>query len=548
MANRKQLEAAIVQAHADQDQAALDALMEEVNKQDGYVAPEKPSTLAEYGKSLVSAAARPIINAVTAVPNMAQDAGVYLRNKADQGMNAVAPDLMQKVYGANKKIIAATGNNAVVDALLPTEPRGDHELPSQDYQRAVDATFTPPATTAGKIGEFINSGIVGGRLPTPSGLKGAPAAYQTAKEAETAAKMHVLRQSQALGAAVPPTTVKPTFTNRILESFGGKVATAQQAASNNATNFTNPLARSAINAPDNAVLDKGTLDLLKDHAGLAYDSVRNAGRFTAPKSYMQKLDALEADATKALKSFPEIGKSLGIDDMTSALNMARGNAVGIKNARPILSADDTISAIKLLRQRSLDAYAGDKRTLGKTYKAIATAMEDAVEEGLAQKGQAGAKLLADFKASRTQIAKIFSIAESNNPVTGDVSAKALGTQMKGGAPLTGELAAAARFGIAFPREGRLLNESIGVNQLTPNMAAVGAANSGEKTGLLGFGIPVIGQYARDFMLSRTGQRILTSDKGTLGRALENPTTSPNTAYGLERILGELPKKKKDDEE
>lgn len=509
---------------------------------------EKKPTLAEYGRSLINAAARPTIEAINALPAFAQDVGVAARNATDKTANALAPDLMKKVYAVNQKIGEASGHNPLVESILPSGPDGNYELPSQMYQRAIDEKFAPPATTTGKVGEFINTLLVGGGLPGPKSLNGntLPDSVRTAQEAERAHKLAILRDSQKLGAVVPPATINPTYTNRMLESLGGKYATAQQAAVDNVTNFTNPLARESLKAPSNAVLDKGTLDVMRKYAETAYEDVRGAGVFTAPKSYIEKLDSLAADANKAARSFPEIGNQLGGEQLLKAITMAKGNAANIPGARPKLNADDTISAIRLLRGKAMDAYAQGEHAAGKTYKQIATAMESALEQGLIARGKDGAKYVADLRSSREQLAKIFTVLESSNPITGEVSAKTLGQKLIAGEPLTGGLLTAARFGAAYPKEGRLLHESVGVNQLTANMGLL-AANQGGNAGVAATGLPLLGAGIRKFLLSPVGQKILTRDRGSVGRSLSSPLVVPNSFYGTERLLGTLPKKKENNE-
>lgn len=95
--------------------------------------------------------ARAGINAVTALPLMAQDLGVAVRNVAeDASDNGLGTAVGHLIHG-------------------PGDYRYPYELPSHVVQQAIQPYLPAPTTTSGKISEFANTAILGGAA---SGIPG----------------------------------------------------------------------------------------------------------------------------------------------------------------------------------------------------------------------------------------------------------------------------------------------------------------------------------------------------------------------------------------
>lgn len=444
----------------------------------------KPKQMS-LGRAALNAVVRPIAKGVSALPGMAADFGVATRN-------------------------LLTGSN--------------YELPTSMFNRALDEKFAPPETMIGKIGEGINTVIAGAAIPAPtsSGFAQAPKDFQSASGAADALKLQLLKDAQAKGYSVPPATVNPTLTNRFLESIGGKHATAQQSSLNN-QEVTSRLAREAIDAPSNSVLDAGTIQTIRSNAGQAYEAVRNVlpqgAALKTTQQYADDLDKIAAASVGANKSFPGTG-SKEIEEAVKLVRVSR------------FHPGSAIDEIGILRDKASKAFAGGDSALGRSYRAIATALEDELERGVNKLGPSYKDVLKNFRDARRLIAKTHSIEDAANPVTGDISAAALGNQLSQGAPLSGPLREAARFGKAFPKSGRLMNESVGVNQLTANLG-LGAAAAADKPAYAG--LPLLGAGVRSFMLSPFGQRILTNPQD--GRVI-NPMLLPAGYAAGYGILGQ----------
>ncbi|MEN9587438.1 MAG: hypothetical protein RIT15_1013, partial [Pseudomonadota bacterium] len=115
--------------------------------------------------------------------------------------------------------------------------------------------FAPLAKGVGAVSEAAGNMLTGGaRLPV---------SQQTIDAAKRGVES---------GFVVPPATVNPTFSNRLLESISGKQATQQLASYQNAEN-ANKLARQSLGLSGDAKLDISTLDKIRKDAGQAYAAV-----------------------------------------------------------------------------------------------------------------------------------------------------------------------------------------------------------------------------------------------------------------------------------
>src|SRR5580698_8187864 len=108
-------------------------------------APAQPPSIGSWLKTNTGVPlARAGINAVTALPLMAQDLGVAGRDiYADASDNGVGTALSHLIHG-------------------PGTYRYPYDLPSRTVQQAIEPYLPAPTTTSGKVGEFLNSALVGG--------------------------------------------------------------------------------------------------------------------------------------------------------------------------------------------------------------------------------------------------------------------------------------------------------------------------------------------------------------------------------------------------
>jgi hypothetical protein len=432
----------------------------------------------------ISAAMRPVINAVSSVPGLAADAGIGLRNFTEQQLNQRAPKVAEAVYGINRKL---AGDSDIAAAVLPGGYGGHAELLTTGFQREIDKVYAPPSTTLGKGSEFVSSMLLGSRIPAPSAANQAPAGFT--KPSADIVRQETLKSSRKAGYAVPPSTTNPSTTNKLLESIAGKIATEQDAATANQS-VTNTLAKRALGLSEDAPITQEALGALRREAGDAYEMLRGAGKITTDEEFAAALAKTASKYTGASKDFPKLAKSEITETVDEVLNAKE------------FSSDSAVDLLAILRDKADKAFATGDKSIGKAYKEIAKAVEDVVQRNLEAAGNKD--LLSKFKEARQLIAKSYSVEKAFNPATGNVNAMKLGQQLSKGKPLSGELETAGRFGQAFPKAAREVMDSGSVRNTDVLAGAATTALSGQPWWLL---YPFGRQAVRAGLLSDAGQSL-----------------------------------------
>jgi hypothetical protein len=385
--------------------------------------------------------------------------------------------------GAYKAVTAIPGTAADMGVSARNMLTGsNYELPSQMSDRALDQALPLPNVPGDKTLELMTSMVAGAKLPTPQAAQQAPANF--VKPNFDAVRQQTLANSQKAGYVVPPSTTNPTTANRILESVGGKVATAQDAATKN-QEITNTLAKRAVGLSEEAPIGPDSLAAIRREAGDAYETLRRVGSVTLDDTSAKSLDAVAAKFTGS-KLKDALG---GANDV--------GKIVQAIKDEP-LTGDTAVDAIALLRDKASSAYAQGSKELGKAYRTISKTIEDLMEKELS--GEA----LKNFRQSRQLIAKTYSVEEAFNPATGNVVATKLASQLSKDKPLSGDLLTAARFGQAFPKAAQAVTDS-GAVRNTDVILGGGAAALSSQPGYLIY--PFLRQGVRSFMLSKPGQAL-----------------------------------------
>ncbi len=398
--------------------------------------------------NLASAAVRPLVKGVAAVP------GIF----ADGAMGAWN---------------LASGQN--------------NQMPSAALNQLLDK-YTRKPEGVGKVAEAVSSTLVGARTPMPKLGAQAPAGF--VKPSPASVKADTLQATQKAGYVVPPATANPTLTNRMLETIGGKIATAQDAAIKNQP-VTTGLAKKAIGVEGDTPLTLEAIAGIRKQAGDAYEVLRNVGDFSLDAKALNKLQSVAgkhtgSDLTKAISGDSDIPKIV--------------DAIW----REKLNGSTAVDAIGLLRDKATAAYAKGDTGSGKGYRELSNTLENAIERHLSTSGQG--KLLANFKSARELIAKTYSVEKAFNPATGDVSGTKLAAQLTRGKPLTGELKLAAQFAQAFPKAAREILDSGSVRNTDLIVGGGTAALSGKYQYLL---YPFIRQAVRAGLLTKAGQSLAT---------------------------------------
>jgi hypothetical protein len=411
---------------------------------------------------------------------------------------AVAPAML--IPGANT-YVGATAIGAGVGGLTTEGGLAD---------RAKGAVGGALGGALGKgAGDVIGAGAkwVAGRLADRNALTNAAnagknAAFETARDA---------------GYVIPPEDVAPNVISKLLNGASGKIKTAQEASSRNQA-VTNNLVKEEFGIPKDAVLNRDTLNGIRQQAGQAYDAVASTGMVTPKPTYTAALDKITAPYVKAAQGFPNAKPNPIIAEIEALKS-------------PQFDAASAVAKIKTLRSQADEAYAAGNKDLGKALKDGSKALEDAIDDHLVTIG-APANTLSAFRDARQLIAKTYSAEKGLNDVTGDVSANALARLLEKGKPLSGNLRTVAEVGQAFPKATQSLKEAPKATSPLDIIAASGASfASGNPLPLTMIGARPM---ARSLILSKPYQRMLNPEVGNnpLTNLLLNGAQSPYLRYGL----------------
>lgn len=352
---------------------------------------------------------------------------------------------------------------------------------------AVGAALPPGAKLAGKVGAAVGRVVRGPQAP----------------EATIAAA----KAAQEAGYVIPPTQVRPSLGNRLLEGLSGKITTAQNASYRN-QQVTNKLAREALGLADDETITREALGRIRAEAGKAYEAIKGVGQLTADPAYLAKLDEIAQTYSGAAKAFPGLAKP-EVESIVAALK------------QPTFGADSAIDAIKVLRENATAAYAKQDKAMGKAAKEAAEALESLMERHL--QAQGSDDLLKAFRTARRTIAKTYSVDSALIEETGNVAANKLASQLQKGKPLSGELEKAARFASAFPKAAQTPQGMGSLPQTSPlDWVSMGALSAATSNPLAMLGVAAR-PAARSAILSPMVQRGLTeTPNNSLAQMLQRP--------------------------
>jgi hypothetical protein len=314
----------------------------------------------------------------------------------------------------------------------------------------------------------------------------------------------IAKKSIDKGLVIPPTQVKPSFKNRLLEGFSGKITTAQNASAKNQEVF-NAMAKKAIGADD---LTQEGLSVVKATANKSYDELAQSKPFIVDKAFKSALNDAANRTAKFKADFPAL-KNFDVDELISSLS-----------SKKKFNADTTVEAVKRLRQdasankSSMDA---SKKELGRVQQKVANALEDLIERNLSGSNP---ELLGKFKEARKTLAKTYDISKAADSATGNINANKLAQIMqKNPNRLTGELKDIAEFAQMYPKASQNVSKMGSLPQSSPldwalsSLLSAGTGNIGMMAGVMAR------PAARKYILSKGAQNALVkavSPKG-LGR-------------------------------
>lgn len=368
----------------------------------------------------------------------------------------------------------------------------------QIYDEAMGRIFPKPEGLVENATQIAGNMLLGSRIPAPTPKGGtAPVGFKTAAETKTAAQAARVRSAQEAGYVIPPATGNPSAAAKTAEGVAGKLSLAQQASVKN-MGVTDRLAARALGLSEDAPVTIGAVKAVRKEAGTAYEAVRGAGTLAMGPKWKAVLDRAEATLKGANRSFPGLAKS----DASQRIAALRQDFV---------DSSDAVDAIRVLRDYADEAGAARNFKLARTYRQLATELENRIERHLVANGEKG--LVQNFRKARELIAKTYTVEKAMNKGTGGVSATKVARQLDHGAPLSGELRQIGEFGLAFPKAAREFNESLpGISPLDFYAAGTGAAlgsilSSGNPAAALPLLYPFVRLGTRNALLTPFGQQL-----------------------------------------
>lgn len=271
-----------------------------------------------------------------------------------------------------------------------------------------------------------------------------------------------VEKAREAGFVIPPSQAKGSLINRALEGTAGKISTAQNASAKN-QEVMNKLASKALGLPEEEILTPESLGNIRNIAGKAYENIENIGTIKPSKEYMEGLNQIASKPLKAQAGFPNAKPSPIIELADSLKSDA-------------FDGSAALAKIIDLRDAANTAYGSQQKLLGNANKKAANLLEDEIERHLKTTGQE--TMLDEFRKARQLIAKTFTVEKAMNPVSGNISGKALAAELKKGKPLTEELRTAAEFATQFPKAAQTVESMGSLPQTSPlDLMAAGAASA-----------------------------------------------------------------------
>jgi hypothetical protein len=359
------------------------------------------------------------------------------------GGTAVRQGLGGAITGVGLNVPAGAAVRAAENAALPEgEQFADLKQP-----------LMPDAAEVGMTAAMGALGGVGGRGATAQrqavvAEKSAAAAKADALEAP---KLEAAQRAREAGYVLTPSTAGGGKLSRKIEGLAGEPKLAKLASERNAQ-ATNALVRQDLGIADDVPLSRAELARIRNEAGQAYDAVKDAGTIKVGKEWQRKLDSIAQSHDTAAESFEHRSDK----PFSKVLEGLRGrrDADGNLVPRTGFSAAAAVEEVKLLRNDADKAYAAKDSTLGRTYRDMAQALDDAMDAHLQREAKTRPEM-ADtvnvYREARTRIAKTYLAEKALNDASGDIDASVYARELKKGAPLSGDALKVAQFAQQFPR-------------------------------------------------------------------------------------------------
>lgn len=293
--------------------------------------------------------------------------------------------------------------------------------------------------------------------------------------------------------------------------FAGRAAMAEEAAAANQQTM-NAIARETLGLPKTAPLTPDTFRGVRSQAYVqGYMPLKTIGNLPTDAGYAQALNDIKANYSAGLGSFPGAAVS-------------KVNKEVDKYNVPSFTGEDAVDRIRRLREDSrynINSEKADRVNLGKAQRDIADALENQMERYITS-ANLPQELVSNYRAARQRIAQAHTLEDALKEGAGNISQSKLTKAMETGAPMTGDILSAAKFGQVMPE-------------------AVSGAASGRlaQAGIDKVTLPIIGGAAGVGLANQFGMNIdpwLASAIGAAaGRGIESPIQAAMRQYMMSPV-------------
>ena len=460
MADRKQLEDALISAHQAGDNEAASIIAQEI-------------------KGLSAAPVAPVQPTAPLTERLGRQAGLTGRYLLE---GALAPvDLLQApVRGAinlalpeNRQLQPVSAGGSIADVLGLPQPEGSRERVVGDVSRALAGTgavagaagLSQPLSQAGRAvqtaltsnmptqaASAIGGGGLGGitremgggttaqTIASILGSIGGAGAIKpkpiglTTEQMRNVPKDKLLKEAQSTGYVALPSDVKAGKFPKALETLSGKFKSEELASAKN-QDVGLGLTRKYLGIQESTPLNTDTLDSLRDLQSPVYEALKNTGTIN-------------------------LGNKNPFSNLVGGIKQSGGERSALLGNVPknyAIDANDAVEQIKLLRNDGNAYYRSGTniqdpkpklRDLGQRYINEANKLENILESHVNKIGQP--ELVDSFRNARKEIAKTYTVEKA---LIGEnlIDFRKVGKMIGKKQPITGELALAGKFAKEFPR-------------------------------------------------------------------------------------------------
>ena len=446
-------------------------------------APSQPDTLLQKGLGLIEA---PIaLGAGAAMGAVAPIVGVGAtlasgKYGTQEGIRA-GEQAAQRVQGMAYQPRTQTGQNIVQGIGNALNASGVMGVPlplMNDLARSVG-----PAARA--VGDATRSegSLIKGAVSVPLEARAAQkAAAQSAKSWENANQIEAAQKAQELGIALNPAISNPTGGNRVRSMLAGNTDANAKLSKMNEPVFTN-LAKKEMGLPTNSKLDSAAFEKARQQVSGPYDQIKAIPQLVPDGEVLASIESLRVP--ELIGGADVAGKVARlVDDAVSKVNRGLTGDLAVTNIRQLRRDAQAIYNA----QKKGNAPSPEQLALADVNMGIADALESLVESNISN----NPRLLGDFRAARTAMAKTYAYEKATDLNTGKVDPLALAKLTAANDKLTGTIADIGKVAGNFPEiAGQVSNQTF-LQRAQPHINRAGVGGTLGFAAGLAMGQPALG--------------------------------------------------------